>query len=184
LYLLRGKAHAEGLGVCRWLKAPLRQCPLVGANVVYVHSSCKRFLRELGNVADITIWSSMRVATVKSVCDLLSKDLSIKPINILGQESCEVIRVRDTLGKMSLLKVKRTDKPMFLKVMWKQLFFGYNGRYLEDNTVIVDDSPLKHVLNPIENVILPETWTFASVGQADAYLMDMLLPWILQSHMN
>jgi hypothetical protein len=37
-----------------------------------------------GNVADITIWSSMRVATVKSVCDLLFVDFLVKPVNILG----------------------------------------------------------------------------------------------------
>jgi hypothetical protein len=149
---------------------------LVGKNAVFFCTSCRRFLRELGNVADITIWSPMRVATVKSVCDLLFKDLSIKPVNILGQESCELIRICDTQGKMSFLKVKGTDKPMFLKVIRRHLFFGFNGRYVEDNTVIVDDSLPKHLLNPPQNVILPESWTFASVGQADTYLMDTLLP--------
>ena len=42
-----------------------------GPKAVYIRPSCQRFLTELGNVADITIWSSMRVSTVKSVCDLL-----------------------------------------------------------------------------------------------------------------
>jgi hypothetical protein len=48
--------------------------------------------------------------------------------------------------------------------------------YIEDNIVIVNDSPPKHVLNPSENVIIPETWTFAGASQADIYLMDTLLP--------
>jgi hypothetical protein len=157
---------------------------LVGKKAVYVGPSYRRFLRELGNVADITIWNSMRVATVKSVCDFLFKDLPVKPVNILGQESCELIRVCDIQGKVSFLKVEGTDKPMFLKVIRRHLFFGFNGRYAEDNTVIVDDSPAKHVLNPPQNVILPETWTFAGAGQVDTYLMDTLLPWILQLHMN
>jgi hypothetical protein len=61
---------------------------LVGPKAIYVHSSCKRFLRKFGNVADITIWSSMRVSTIKSICGLLFEDLLVKPINILGQESC------------------------------------------------------------------------------------------------
>jgi hypothetical protein len=65
---------------------------------------------------------------------------------------------------------------MFLKVIRKTLFFGFNGRYVEDNTVVVDDSPSKHMLNPSESVILPETWTFAGASQADTYLMDTLLP--------
>ena len=57
---------------------------LVGPKVVYICPSCKRFLIELGNVANITIWSSMRVSTVKSVCDLFFEGLAVKPLNILG----------------------------------------------------------------------------------------------------
>ena len=73
---------------------------LVGTKVVYVRSFYERLFRELGNVVDITIWNSMKVATIKSICEFLFKDLSIKPINILGQESCKVIKIRDTHGKM------------------------------------------------------------------------------------
>jgi hypothetical protein len=126
----------------------------------------------------------MRVATVKSVCDFLFKDLPIKPINILGQKSCELIKVCNIRGKVSFLKIKGIDKPIFLKIIRRHLFFSFNGRYAEDNTVIVDDSPAKHVLIPPQNVILLKTWTFAGACQADTYLMDMLLPWILQLHMN
>jgi hypothetical protein len=126
----------------------------------------------------------MVLATAKSVCDLFFRGLPIKPVNILGQESCERIRVQDTHGKVSFLKVKGTEKPVFLKVLQKELFFGFNGRYAKDNTIIVDDSPPKHMLNPFENVILPEAWTFTGIGQADTFLMDTLLPWILQLHMN
>ena len=68
---------------------------LVGPKAVYIRLSCKRFLTELGNVADITIWSSMRVSTVKSVCDLLFRGLAVKPHNILGQESYDRIKVQD-----------------------------------------------------------------------------------------
>ena len=103
---------------------------LVGSKGVFVHPSYKRFLRELGNVANITIWSFIRVATVKSICDLLFKDLFNKPIYILGQKLCNVIRVYDILGKVSILKMKGMDKQMFLKVIWTHFFF-FNGRYLE-----------------------------------------------------
>jgi hypothetical protein len=50
--------------------------------------------------------------------------------------------------------------------------------------VVVDDSLVKHVLNPIENVILPESWSFEGGSQSDTYFMDTLLPWILQLHQN
>jgi hypothetical protein len=126
----------------------------------------------------------MRVTTAKSICDLLFKDLVVKPINILGQESGDVINIQDNCWKVLSLKVKGTEKQMFLKVIWKHLVFGFDGRYSANNTVLVDDSPTKHMLNAIENVILPESWTFARVGQADTYFMDTLLHWLLQLHMN
>ena len=126
----------------------------------------------------------MRESTVKSVCDLLFKGLAMKPRNILGQESCDRIRVQDDRGKVSYMKVKGTNKDLFLKMLKKHLFDTFEGRYSADNTIIVDDSPMKHVLNPAENVILPETWAYAGAGQADTYLMDTLLPWLLQLHRN
>ena len=60
-----------------------------GPKVVYICPLYQRFLIELGNVADITIWNSMRVSTIKFVCDLLFEGLAVKPLNILGQESCD-----------------------------------------------------------------------------------------------
>jgi hypothetical protein len=157
---------------------------LVGPKAVYIRPSCKRFLRELGNVADITIWSSMRVSTIKSVCNLLFEGLPVKPLNILGHESCDRIRVQDDRGKVSYLKVKGTEKELFLKSIQKYLLSGFGGRYCSENTIVVDDSPMKHVLNPSENVILPKSWTIASAGESDSFFMDTLLPWVLQLHVN
>ena len=165
LCLSRAKANAKGDNICGWWLVLLQQCPaLCWKKASFVLSSCQRFLRELGNVANITIWSSMVVATAKFVCDLLFKNLPNKPINILGQESCERIWIRDTSGKVSFFKIKGTGKPMTVKIIQKELFFDFNGRNVEDNTIVVDDNPPKHMLIPSENVILPETWTFAGAG--------------------
>jgi hypothetical protein len=157
---------------------------LIGSKAVYIRLSCERFFRELGNVANITIWSSMRVTTAKSICDLLFKNVLLKLVNILGQDSYDGIRVQNSHRKVSYMKVKGTDKQLFLKSIEKQLFLRFNGRYLPENIVVVDDSPVKHVLNPIENVILLESWSFEGEGQSDTYLIDTLLPWILQLHQN
>ena len=130
---------------------------LVGPKAICIHPSCKRFLTELGNVADITIWSSMRVSTVKFVCDLLFENLAMKPLNILGHESCNWIRVQDDVGKVSYMKMKGTKKDLFLKMLQKYLLSRFGGRYSTNNTIVVNNSPVKHVLNPSENIILPET---------------------------
>ena len=108
----------------------------------------------------------------------------MKPLNILGQESCIRIRVQDDWGKVLYMKVKGTKKDLFLKTLQKHLFSSFGGRYAAHNTIVVDDSPVKHVLNLLENIILPETWTFVETRQSDTYFMDMLPPWILQLHVN
>ena len=95
---------------------------LVGPNAVYIRPSCKRFLTELGNVADITIRSSRRVSIVKSVCDLLFEDLAVEPLNILGQESCDWIRVQDDWKKVSYMKMKGTKKDLFLKKCFRNTY--------------------------------------------------------------
>ena len=108
----------------------------------------------------------------------------MKPLNILGQESRNWIKVQDIWEKVSYMKVKGTKKNLILKTLQKHLFSSFGSRYSADNTIVVDDSLVKHVLNPSENIILPKTWAFARVGQADTYLMDTLLPWVLQLHRN
>jgi hypothetical protein len=75
------------LCVCQEKKPILRRqvyMDLTGSKTVFICPSCQRFLRELSNVADITIWISMRVTTTKSICDLFLKNFPQKPINILG----------------------------------------------------------------------------------------------------
>jgi hypothetical protein len=103
----------------------------------------------------------MKVSIVKFVCNLQLEDLPVKPINILDQESCDRIIIQDDREKVSYIKVKGTKKELFLKTIQKHLFFGFGGRYSTKNTIVVDDSLVKHVMNPSENVILPESWTFA-----------------------
>ena len=66
---------------------------LVGPKAIYICPSCKKFLTKLANVTDITIWSSMRISTIKSVCDFLFEDLPMQLVNILGHDSYNQIRV-------------------------------------------------------------------------------------------
>jgi hypothetical protein len=57
----------------------------------------------------------MRIAIAKSKGDLFFKGLPIKPVNILGQEFYDLIRVKDDCGNVSYKKVKEIDKPVILK---------------------------------------------------------------------
>ena len=80
------------------------------------------------------------------------------------------------------MKVKGTHKDIFLKTLSKGLFTKFNGKFRKKNTIIIDDSPVKHILNDSENVLFPVPWSSDGVGQNDTFLMDKLLPWLRQLH--
>ena len=45
------------------------------------------------------------------------------------------------------MKVKGKHKDIFLKTLSKGLFMKFNGKFRKNNTIIIDDSPVKHILN-------------------------------------
>ena len=53
------------------------------------------------------------------------------------------------------MKVKGTHKDIFLKMLSKCLFHRFNGKFTKDNTIIIDDNLVKHILNDSKNVLLP-----------------------------
>ena len=45
------------------------------------------------------------------------------------------------------MKVKGTHKDIFLKTLSKGLFAKFNEKFRKKNTIIIDDSLMKHILN-------------------------------------
>ena len=72
--------------------------------------------------------------------------------------------------------VPRTQKELFLKNL-DTLFGGYRRIFNSRNTIIVDDSPLKHIMNKPENVLLLNPWSNRGNDDWDAFLLRTLLPW-------
>ena len=147
----------------------------IGPKAVYVRPSCSTFLSALSGFADITVWSSMCELTIQKVCEYLFKGLPM-PLHILGQDSCDRINIMGRNNRVTTMKVKGTHKDIFLKTLSKSLFSRFNGKFMEENTVIIDDNPVKHILNAPENVLLPVSWSHDGAGPSDTFLMDTLLP--------
>ena len=120
----------------------------------------------------------MALPTTKSMCEYLFWGLKA-PLHILGQDSCDVIKYRGPRNKLSNLKVKGTNKDLFVKPLDK-LFDPTGSKFSSSNTIIVDDSREKHVLNEPEIVVLPILWSQHDV--VDRFLVDELLPWIQRLH--
>ena len=150
----------------------------IGPKAEYVCPSCSTFLRAVSDFADITIWSSMCEPTTRQICEYLFRGLRM-PLHILGQDSCDRIYVMGRNNRVTTMKVKGTHKDIFLKTLSKGQF---NGKFRKKNTIIIDDSPVKHILNDSENVLFPVSWSCNGAGQNDTFLMDKLLPWLRQLH--
>ena len=80
------------------------------------------------------------------------------------------------------MKVKGIHNDIFLKTLSKDLFTKFNGKFRKKNTITIDNSPVKHILNDSENVLFPMSWSSDGAGQNDTFLMDTLLPWLRQLH--
>ena len=75
------------------------------------------------------------------------------------------------------------QKDIFLKTLSNHLFNSYDGHYAPTNILVIDDSPIKHMLNLSENVLLLPTWSYKGDGVGkDSVLMEELLPYLLNLH--
>ena len=153
----------------------------VGPKLVWVRPGCKAFLRGLSKFATISVWSSMKVTTTRSIAAFLFKAIT-PPKVIRGQEHCAKIVTSIENRRKSFLKVKGTEKDVFLKTLAHGLFPVDPECFTNNNTIVVDDSAYKHVLNNPENVLLSETWSYKGDGPNDTFLLGILLPWLQRLH--
>ena len=156
----------------------------VGKKLVWVRPGCSDFLSRLSAFATLTVWSSMMTSTTKDICDYLFGPINpIKPLRVLGQEDCDRVPLRKSGGRTFYMKEHGTQKDIFLKTLSDHLFNSYDGLYTEANTLVIDDSPIKHMLNLPANVLLLSSWSHTVDGAAkDSVLLNVLLPYLLGLH--
>ena len=106
------------------------------------------------------------------------------PLHILGHDSCDCINIMGRNNRVTTMKVKDTHKDIFLKTLNTSLFSRFNGKFTKENTIIVDNSLVKHILNNSENFLLPASWSHKQADPSDTFLMDTLLPCLEKVHRN
>ena len=80
------------------------------------------------------------------------------------------------------MEVKGTHEDIFLKTLSTRLFQRFSGKFTKVNTIVIDDSPTKHILNDLENVLLSVSWSHDGAGPSNMFLIDMLLPKLHELH--
>jgi hypothetical protein len=150
----------------------------VGLKAVYVCPRLKEFLEKLSEFADITVWSSMMQSTTKQVVDYLFHR-NVYLVVVYSQESCESIQVKKGVD----LKYPKSEKSIFLKTLNTRFFLDYGCRYTNDNTILIDDSPEKSILNDTWNAIFLKSWKhILRNASVDEYLTRELGPWLEKLH--
>ena len=51
------------------------------------------------------------------------------------------------------VKVKGTHKDIFLETLSKGVFTKFHHKFMKNNIIIINNSPVKHILNNLENVL-------------------------------
>ena len=125
----------------------------------------------------------MLESTTRDICSYLFGPFLVNPHRILGHKDCDRVSLRKDGNKMFYMKEVGTQKDIFLKTSSNNLFNSYDGHYTPANTLVIDDSPIKHMLNLSKNVLLLLTWSYKGDGASrDSVLMEELLPYFLNLH--
>jgi len=136
----------------------------VRSKLVFRRPYCDDFLRFCFQNFELGIWSSRKRENVKSVVDILMRDLKQYLLFCWDMSYCTVTGCKTIDNK---------DKPLMLKELkkvwnkddpnlpWEE------GEFSPSNTLLVDDSPYKALCNPPNTAIFPEPYSY--LNQRDDY---------------
>ncbi|KAL5739234.1 hypothetical protein ACOSQ2_028414 [Xanthoceras sorbifolium] len=124
---------------------------------VFRRPFCLDFLRFCFERFEVAVWSSRIKKNVEKVVDYLMGDLKHKLLFCWDLSHCTATSFRTLENKHKVMVFKElrriweNDDPNF---SWKK------GDFNESNTLLVDDSPYKGLLNPPHTAIYPYSYTF------------------------
>ena len=152
---------------------------LINHKAVRARPGLRAFLSEVLDLFHVIVWSSMVLDNTEPIVRFLFSGLP-GPCMVLGQEACE--ELFDEKG-VPVPKFGGGGGQQFLKVLRTKLWdvvprlddVPHGWWPTADNTLLVDDSPTKSVLNPPGSVIFPDTW---GGHRKDNFLVNELAPYL------
>ncbi|MCO5601226.1 hypothetical protein L7F22_055345 [Adiantum nelumboides] len=136
------------------------------------------FLDALLTRAQVVLWSYItqdNLAFALSACFLeLNKQLFL---DIIGQEGC-----REASFKLNQVpgipRSRDNTKLIFFKCL--NGFWKHYTKFNSDNTLVVDDTLYKCLLNPPRTWVSPDSFEPADICQSTIYLVTTLFPWLIE----
>ena len=127
----------------------------------------------------------MSESTTRDICTYHFGPFLVNPSRILDQEDYDRIRLHKDGNTMFYMKEVSTQKDIFLKTLSNHLFNSYDGRYTPANTLVIDYSLVKHMLNLSENILFLSISSYEGDGASrDSILMEELLLYLLNLHLS
>nr|KJB40590.1 hypothetical protein B456_007G070300 [Gossypium raimondii] len=129
----------------------------IAGRAIFKRPFCDDFLRFCFEKFEVGIWSSRNRRKLERVVDFLMGDMKQKLLFCWDSSYCTTTRFK-TLGNRykplvfkELRKLWRKSDP---NLPWEK------GYYNESNTLLIDDSPYKALLNPLGTAIFPHPFKF------------------------
>ena len=122
--------------------------------------------------------------SAQHICDYLFGLVHLStPICVLGQKDCDRVPIRRDGTRTIFIKEEGTQKDIFLKTLSTHVFDKYDGQYTRETILIIDDSPIKHMFNLKEYVLLLPNWSHNDDHAArDRVLLEKVLPYLSGLH--
>ena len=128
--------------------------------------SVTAFLNWLRLQAEIVLWSSVTLSNMDKMLNTLLADTSFGPgdVTFLTQTACT---------KSTYKAPSAPDKPIFLKDL--SAYARIAGLSCVEDVLLIDDSPVKNLINDPDNVVFPRSWCGDT---RDTFLDAHLRPWL------
>ncbi|KAB2055893.1 hypothetical protein ES319_A11G068400v1 [Gossypium barbadense] len=129
----------------------------IAGRAIFKRPFCDDFLRFCFEKFEVGIWSSRNRRTLERVVDFLMGDMKQKLLFCWDSSHCTTTQFKapghryKPLVFKELRKLWRKSDP---NLPWEK------GYYNESNTLLIDDSPYKALLNPLDTAIFPHPFMF------------------------
>ncbi|XP_062167688.1 uncharacterized protein LOC133873901 [Alnus glutinosa] len=118
-----------------------------GSILVYKRPYYEEFINFCFEKFEVGIWSSATGLNLNSALDCIMEGLKSKLLFIWDQGQCT---------DSGFKTLEKKDKPIFFKELKK--IWDFYEHYSESNTLLIDDTPYKTLLNPPHTAIFPEEY--------------------------
>jgi len=133
----------------RPLYAPiLHHAAHLGQHMTWRRKGLDEFIDFLLANFDVAVWSSAWQKNVTLLCDHVFGDKRDQLIFEFDQTHCGVVKPHPTPGETKPLFIKNLD------TVWRE----FPGVYTRENTLMIDDSPLKARENPVGSLYQVYPW--------------------------